>query len=240
MRDSDIARYEKDHAVVGGLAYGYIDHYESDLDDWEIIAVEEQVRTKIVHPTTKEIHPVWDYGMVLDMVVRIKSTGKYALVEHKTTTQLGETYWTKLTLDPQLSGYWLGCHARGWPIDHVIYNVIQMPGIRQRQNETRLAYYDRLHEELTLNSGKYFHRRVIQRTREQLLQFLDNVWHWSDRLSELWDQPMEKWLKSDIVACVKWNRPCEFLDICAFGLEGPHMMAYEVRERQHPEYYEED
>jgi len=227
---------EKEEQVVGGIPYGYIDHYETDLLDWEIIAVEEQVRAAILDPKTGQPSETYDYGMVLDMVVRERSTGEYVLVEHKTTSQLNEAYWRKLELDPQLSGYWLGCHAKGWPITKIIYNVIKLPGIRQRQTESRKSYYDRIREELTMQPEKYFHRKPIYRTQEQLLEFLDGTWRWIKFIDRLWGRPMQDWLKSDIIACTRFNRTCEFLDVCAYGMEGPHMSAFYKRDEQHPEF----
>lgn len=238
MSETDQQRMSKEEAIVAGLPYGYVDVYNDDHDKWEIIACEAQVRTRIPHPDVPDLFSPWDYGAVLDLVVRERDTQDYVLVEHKTTSKLDSVYLRKLEIDPQLSGYWLSAHAYRWPIKKVIYNVIRMPTIRQRQTETRTQFIRRLQEEFVASPDKYFYRHEVTRTREQLEQFLRGVWEWATYLEYMWDRPMDSWLRSDPQACTMYNRMCEFLGPCAHGLDGPHMLEYVTRTQQHPEYEE--
>lgn len=238
MSERDIQTFYKDETMVSGLAHAYVEHYASDLERWTVEAVEKPCKARPINPKDPTVLTSSTYAGVLDMVVRENDSGRLLLVEHKSTGKIDSTYWHKLMNDPQLSGYWLLAHANGYPIDGIVYNVVQFPGIRQRKTETVAGYHQRLRDEMMDKPEKYFHRKTVTRTQEQLTEFLINTWGWLERLEELWDKPMHAWLKSDVVACTSFHRICEFIEPCSHGIEGPHMLAFDVRDMQNPEYWE--
>lgn len=236
MDEGTRERTEKEEHILGGIAAAYPDVYRGDREQWEILHNELPVVMDIMHPVTKEIHPFWKYSVTLDLVIRDRETGVVHLVEHKTSGKLDQPYWTKLRMDPQLSGYMLALLALGYSIGPAIYNVIRKPGIRLRKDETPEAFYERLRAEFVNDQEKYFHRVEIDRDNQQYQAFMLNLWGWANFMQDMWEQPEDKWLKSDINQCVQWGRMCEMFDICADGLDSPNMVRFIQRSEFHPEH----
>lgn len=97
------------------------------------LAVEIQFRAPLVSPDGDAVHGEWEQGGKLDAVVLDLRDRRRRGVEHKTTgsdVAIGADYWRALRLDPQVTAYFEGAAAEGWPIDEMIYDVLKKPGIR--------------------------------------------------------------------------------------------------------------
>lgn len=97
-------------------------HARWGAEDWQVIAVEVEFRYWLGDA---------ELGGKIDAIIRERSTGRYLLVEHKTSTQdtsPGSPYWAKLAVDTQISIYMDGA-AFGLDIDvsGCVYDVLKRP-----------------------------------------------------------------------------------------------------------------
>lgn len=141
---AETADEDREHArLTRGMLDGYVAQFASDMDDFEVIAVEPQVARWMHHPVTgkllrdrvelngKRVFRQWAFGGAMDLLVRMKD-GSVWFMEHKTTAESDlDHYVRKLDWDPQIRGY---AWAAGAPIagsdvrepvtiTGVIYNV---------------------------------------------------------------------------------------------------------------------
>jgi hypothetical protein len=68
----------------------------------------------------------------IDLLLRL-ADGRVALVDHKTHSgdaRSGSDYRRRLTLDPQVSTYFMGAAALGHPADLALWDVLQKPDVR--------------------------------------------------------------------------------------------------------------
>lgn len=66
----------------------------------------------------------------IDGIVRDDSDGRVYVVEHKNTSSdisPGSTYWDKLSVETQVSLYWIGAESLGHEVDGVVYDVLARP-----------------------------------------------------------------------------------------------------------------
>lgn len=99
----------------------------------ETIAVESEFRAPLINPQTGAASRTFELGGKLDVVVRDLRDGLVKLVEHKTTSDdigPGSDYWKRLQIDPQVSTYFAGGKAVGFPIAECIYDLLGKPGLR--------------------------------------------------------------------------------------------------------------
>ena len=97
-----------------------------------VIGVEVPFSAALVHPISGKPAKTWAVAGKIDLVLRL-ADGRVALVDHKTTSsdaRAGSDYRRRLTLDPQVSTYFLGCEALGYPADLALWDVLQKPDVR--------------------------------------------------------------------------------------------------------------
>lgn len=88
-------------AMMGGYARVY------PSEDFEIVALERTFEGPIVNPVTGASSRTFTIAGKVDGIVRMRRTGDYYLLEHKTAAQLDGSYLEKLWTDLQTSLY---CH----------------------------------------------------------------------------------------------------------------------------------
>lgn len=97
-----------------------------------VLGVEVPFRTALRHPVTGLSARTWEVAGKIDLLLEL-ADGRVALVDHKTTSadaRAGSDYSRRLTLDPQVSTYFLGCEALGTPADLALWDVIRKPDVR--------------------------------------------------------------------------------------------------------------
>jgi hypothetical protein len=101
-------------------------------DNVKPVDVEVAYDVPLVDETTGR-ESEWRRSGRMDLVVSVLVLDKYAVGEHKTSTEdlsPGSPYWTKLRVDTQVSEYMRGGAAHfGRPMEHVLYDVTLKPDI---------------------------------------------------------------------------------------------------------------
>ena len=121
---------------VRARALAMIYAYDARWSRWaagvEVLGVEVPFTTALRHPVTGVAARTWAVAGKIDLIVRL-ADGRVALADHKTTSadaRSGSDYSRRLTLDPQVSTYFLGCEALGMPADLALWDVLRKPDVR--------------------------------------------------------------------------------------------------------------
>lgn len=112
------------------LLRGYDARWLSERPRYEVIGVEHEFRAPLRNPDTGAASRTFELGGKID-VLFIRS-----FMEHKTTSEEigpGSNYWRRLTLDPQISTYYVGAKASGRDMDACVYDVVRKPALRPSQ-----------------------------------------------------------------------------------------------------------
>jgi len=182
----------------------YAEYYRHDKLD--IQAVEETFEVPIINPETGKSSRTFTLRGRIDL--RLPQT----LVEHKSTAKVTESYLSQLWSDFQIQLYTSALRQLGHPIKEVLYNVIEKPMIRQKQNETSEQFFERLMEKYS--DGKLFHREVLYFSEPDLEQVQADVWQICQRI--LFSRRHNAWLQNR-AACFHWGRACSYLPLCRSG-----------------------
>lgn len=246
--------------IVLELFRGYCVSWSKDVDRYEILAVEAKFTSDLINPESMRASQTFALEGKIDLIVREKLTGRTLLVEHKTTSEDvsddAATYWSRLTMDPQLSTYVVGALALGHAIDAIIYDVAAKPQLRPQKatpvesrkytkegklyanqrdaDETIGAFSARVAEDINLRADRYFRRREVARLDGELQANMKDVWHDARILRE---SQLAGRHPRNPDACHKFGK-CEFFDICASGLDPAFSSQFRRRASAHTELAE--
>ena len=119
-------------AIARGLMTGY--HHRWIDEDWTVESVEQEFHVPIFNPASKRRSPLFTHAGKFDGT--ISRNGDPYLLEHKTCREEigpGSPYWTRLSIDTQISGYLLASWHLGRKLTGVLYDVIRKPEIRPKR-----------------------------------------------------------------------------------------------------------
>lgn len=243
-----------EHAKATAMLIGYHERWR-DEQGIESIAVEVPFKTPLFNPQTLMPSRTWRLAGKLDGVVRRAS--KYAIREFKTTAFAidsdADDYWTKLSMDSQISIYVLGAEALGYEVTETLYDVARKPALRplaatpvdarkytkdgrlyaaQRDvDETPDEYRERLLVELSSDSARYYQRRWVPRSDIQMLEFMWESWQSARAIRE--GQLANRSTRNP-EACMRMGK-CPYWSVCAYGEDPLTSPDFEVLETPHPE-----
>jgi PD-(D/E)XK nuclease superfamily len=141
LMNTDIEPFEE-HRQLGIGMMEYYKNYAEEFDDFEVIMVEHTFSVPITNHETGEIFRAVDprdgtekevhLRGTQDAIIRSLTTGKFGILEHKTTARIDEEYFLKLDKDPQVTTYMYAgereaaIHDLDYKrIDFTIYNAIR-------------------------------------------------------------------------------------------------------------------
>lgn len=222
-----------DRARLEAMLAGYSVAW--DTFECEVLAVEAEFRLPLINPITRHPSRTWQLGGKLDLVLRLPD-GRIAVVDHKSTSEgieAGSQYRRRLTMDGQLSMYWHGCEALGWPVDLAIWDVLRKPSIKPSRatpeadrkytktgalyaaqrlaDETPDEYRDRCVEAILADPGRNYARVEVTRLEAERDQHSVNVWHLAVAMREA------RAFGDGVYnpdACLRYGSPCPYLDVC--------------------------
>lgn len=121
---------------VVAVAHVLLEEYSKryGADEMEVVAVEQFYAIPLVNPATRGTSRTFQLAGKLDAIVR--KAGRVFIVEHKTTSEdlaPDARYWAKLSMDGQVSGYYMGAQSLGWDADGCEYDAIRKPSMRPNQ-----------------------------------------------------------------------------------------------------------
>ncbi len=168
---------------------------------------------------------------------------KTFVVEHKTSSEdigLGSRYWTKLTLDAQVSNYLVGARALGFEPDGVLYDVLRKPGLEPRlatpisdrkytkptksdpvprlyanqrdRDETPEEYRDRILADIADRPDYYYQRGVVVRLEEEERDAAFDTWQTAEQIRL--NRNAGRWPRN-VDACSQFGRMCEYWPVCS-------------------------
>jgi len=214
------------------LIRGYINHWGRFE---EVIATEKEFKFPLLNPKTKSASRTFEMAGKIDGVV--KQNGIVSVIEHKTTADNIEDpscdYWLKLSLDPQISGYFVGAETLGFEPTNIIYDVIKKPTIKPFKetpddkkkykkdgtlyanlhdaDETPKAYRERLRSDIAENPNKYFQRKDIPRIADDLIEFLSDSWSVAKLIME---SRNNDFFPRRISQCFNYSK-CPYVGVCS-------------------------
>jgi hypothetical protein len=183
--------------------------------------------------------------------VRDRELDAKLLLEHKTTVESfaddADPYWIKMGMDGQVSHYYLGAESLGHRVEGCLYDVLLRPRMKplkatpegsrkykangelyanQRdRDETAKEYGERIAADIETRPEKYFARRTIARTDNDIIEYLGDVWAEGRMMREAelaQRSPRNPEACHRFGTCWAWNH-------CAYG----------VRLEDHPESFEQ-
>lgn len=153
-------------------------YYEKDLARYETLGAERIFELELPSGAI--------FKGKIDRVVRDTVTGETYIWEIKTAAMTGDTYWQAIQIGSQPIGYLLAAQrCYGFQVTKVIYDVLKKPQIRQKVHEPDADFYIRVGEAYLLGRDKYFERRPITKTQQQIDTYYyeidqvarDIMWH---------------------------------------------------------------
>jgi hypothetical protein len=151
----------------------------------------------------------------LDGIGTMRDTGRPVIHEIKTSSEdisVGSAYWQKVTLtDPQVSLY---LTAR--PEKEVLYDVLHKPRLRLKKDESEEAFELRVLEAIMVEPSTYYQRARIVRLEHEHEAHLKDV-RGTVHLMQIVDTMATP--PRNVDSCFKWNRPCDYFQVCGGGVD---------------------
>lgn len=214
------------------LMRGY--HFRWKDEPYDVLAVEEQFRTPLIHPLTGERREGWEIAGKVDVVLRDRRDGRVLVMEHKSSGEDirgGSLYWVRLRIDEELPIYMLGAKSLGYEVQGGLYDVIAKPWAKpykattkprytkegklyknQREHdETPEEYQKRLIDEIAEDPNGFYARAEVKRLEQELEDALIDAWGDLDAY-EL--ELKKKNFPRDPGGCDKYGSLCEFFGVC--------------------------
>jgi hypothetical protein len=227
-------------AAVQELLRAYDLKWAGAMEAYEVLAVEATFTAPLINPETGAASRTFQLAGKVDGVVRERATGRVLLVEHKTTSEPIDdptaTYWRRLAMDGQVSHYFVGAESLGFQVEGCLYDVLLRPRMKplkatppesrkytkdgrlyaaQREtDESPDEYAARLREDIEAAPAKYFQRREVPRTEDDLRDYLFDAWAEARTLRE---SELAGRAPRSPEACFRFG-VCPFFEHCANGL----------------------
>jgi hypothetical protein len=222
---------------VEELTRGY-DARWSD-DEYEVLGVELEFRAPLRNPDTGAASRSFVRAGKLDVLVR-KGLRTYVM-DHKFSGEditAGSTFWKRLRMGGQASGYLRGAEALGYPADGFIYDVIAKVKLRpyqvgktRKEAETVDEYRERVREDIAANPDKYYQRGEVVRLEAELLEHDRELWALSQTILA---NRREGIAPRNTDACTRYSSTCPYFAICS-GEANENDSQFTRLEFKHPE-----
>lgn len=174
-----------------------------------------------------------------DGLVRHKDWDKTFLYELKTASDRGgESYRSRLQLDYQINSNLMALKKAEIPVAGVLYDIIWKPALRRKvdrktaPDETEEEFSARILQEYRDNPSQYFERLTVSRTDAHLAEYEVELLHQFDAVTS------ERTYRNPN-ACMNYNQPCQFFDLCMDPAAQEQRSYFIQRNRKHPELSEE-
>jgi hypothetical protein len=210
-------------------------------EQYEVLAVEAEFRAPLVNPETGAASRTWQRGGKIDAIVR-DCSNRILVVEHKTASEdiaPGSSYWRRLRMDGQVSGYFLGADALGLKAEACLYDVLgkvalrpYQPSKKRAEAETPEEFRARCIEAICAEPDAYFRRGEVVRLAAEAEEALFDDWQTAVQLREA--ERLGRFPRNPD-ACMKWGRACDFFPVCTGEASIADPSLYRRAEHVNPE-----
>lgn len=224
---------------------GYDARWSLDAANYEVLAVEAQFDTELRNPTTGRASRTFRLGGKVDVIVRDLRDGRTLIVEHKTSSEQigpGSEYWRRLRMDGQVSVYFEGGRSLGHDVQGCLYDILGKPKLSphkatpmetrkytqkgtiysgQREEDEGLAEFrERIAKAIAEDPNRFYQRGEVVRLEEELEEARFDIWQTGQAIH---DAETAGRAPRNPDACVRYNRTCEYFDVCTgvASLEDP-------------------
>lgn len=220
-------------AMAKALILGYDTRWADQ--NYTVLTVEHEFRVPLINPATAAASRTWQLAGKIDVIVR-DADGKVLIVEHKTASgdiTPGDDYWKRLRLDGQVSVYFEGARAAGYPVETCLYDVLRKPALRplkatppesrkytkqgllyanQRDaDETADEYFARLCAAISEDPTKFYQRGEVVRLEAEMADAMADLWNVGRQIREA--ELMGRYPKNPD-SCVMYGRTCPYFAAC--------------------------
>jgi|SRR6185503_12759564 len=212
----------------------YFRHWETDFRELNWVDLERTFRVQYTHqlqpgdpgfgypfnaPTNTVQFPVrgkFD-GVFRSIPTSTSPTGDLWLFETKTKSYIDEQSLSdRLNFELQVMLYlWAMKQTYGETPRGVLYNIVKRPLLRQKVKESLDDFCDRITADVQSRPEEYFVRYNVSVTPDELDE-------WANRDLQRMMAHLYRWANNpdhtyrNSGACQMWNRPCEYLRLCAY------------------------
>lgn len=181
--------YEREMILV--ILDEYFAFWKEQDADIEIIETEKAFQIPLYNPATNGMSRTFKLAGKIDAIVRL-ADGKVAIMEHKTTgsdIDDDSPYWQRLSIDNQISTYYLAALHLEHPVQTVLYNVIRKPALRPGQRpeldaEGKKIVVCKTTGERLLKRAGGWKQSVTNSKSEQMLTQPETLEEYGDRVSQ--------------------------------------------------------
>lgn len=226
---------KRDWHLATTLMQGYAARYP--VEDFEVIDLEKTFEGYIRNPATGAASRTFTLAGKVDGIVRIKDEN--FILEHKTASQLDESYLDRLWTDFQVTIYAYYVEmVLGIPIKGIVYNILVKARLQQGKGETETEFGERraalaaksktgtstakrklpesdedFHRRLL---DKYaepgmFHREMLYLSREQFTKLRSELWELTQAMK---DAMRRGTFYQNTAYCFQYGRPCPYYPLC--------------------------
>jgi hypothetical protein len=196
------------------LCSDYVATYATRDADWEILGTEQKINIPIGEVS---------YAVKCDLVIKVN--GNIFAVEHKTTSSISPTFFSKFTPNTQISaqteavrqefgecsGVIVNALESGWVSKPVLIDPSDSDTSNYSIKEVKhCKYYGK---EMAYCSGFHsnFQREIVNRTKEQLLDFKENAKNGAIKL--ITDTQLGNFVKHE-QRCHDYKAGCPMKELC--------------------------
>lgn len=236
---------------------GYATQYNNE--PYLYVEIEKEYRAPLLNPETARSSQTFELAGKIDAIVKCE-TDRFMIKEIKTTSESIDAespYWQRLMMDAQISNYFIGAEVLGYKINSCVYDVLKKPTltpykatpIEKRQfkkdgtlyasqrdkDETPQEYYERLASDIKENPSKYYARKEIARSENDLKDFLTDVW---DEAQILKEKKRNGIFSRNTEACITVYGTCPFWSACVGAASIDDHTLYRKKGSKHTELAE--
>lgn len=207
-------------------------------ESYETIAVEAEFRTPLVNPESNGLSKTFERAGKID-VIAYDPTRRKVIVEHKTSGEdisSGSSYWARLRMDGQVSGYFRGAESLGHAVEECLYDVIGKVGLKpykatplesrkylksdptklhanqRERDETPEEYRARVREHIATHPDDYYQRAPVVRLESEMRAYDLETWQ---QAVQMRDAQRLGIAPRNPDACTRFGSVCGYFDVCS-------------------------
>lgn len=225
-------------SVLEASCQAYLHHYKADHKFYEV-QDGECIERHVEHTIKLRGHKIRLRG-VIDMLALFER--RPAITDHKALSMINAVTVEGWDIKFQFMFYlWLARKALDYKATRFITNGFQKPTLRQKKDETKDQFVQRVGQTILQEPSRFFYREHMALEKGMLEHFEQaTLMPKLHRIARMMDSNLDADLvdilfhNKNTEACHAYNKRCEFLGICKYGIEN-ELPNYALHEHKHQE-----